>query len=78
MTAALPPTDPGDRLRFSALLEPSMKEFFEWLWQQALEWVGILLLSLFLSCIFGNAHYPLQSFLFPFILCAMAKLVGII
>lgn len=55
-----------------------MKALIEWLWQQALEWVGVLLLSLFLMCIFGNAHYPLQSFLFPFVLCAMAKLVGII
>lgn len=55
-----------------------MKEFFEWLWQQILEWVGVLLLSLFLMCIFGNPSHPFESFWFPFILCAMAKLVGII
>ena len=55
-----------------------MKAIFEWLWQQALEWVGVLLLSLFLMCIFGNPSYLFESFLFPFVLCAMAKLVGII
>ena len=78
MTAALPPIDPGDRLRFSGFLEPHMKGLFEWLWQQALEWVGVLLLSLFLMCIFGSPSHLFESFLFPFVLCAMAKLVGII
>ena len=55
-----------------------MKAIFEWLWQQALEWVGVLMLSLFLMCIFGSPSHLFESFLFPFVLCAMAKLVGII
>jgi hypothetical protein len=76
--AARPRIEPGGRLKLYVLLERPMKAFFEWLWQQILEWVGVLLLSLFLMCIFGNPNHPFESFWFPFILCAMAKLVGII